>query len=70
LQARVLVSQPLGAETILDLDCGGIEMVARVDAQNRVASGDIVDLHLRMERSQLFDPSTGENLTARIGKDA
>jgi multiple sugar transport system ATP-binding protein len=60
LRARVVVAQPIGAETILDLQCGEHELAARADARQDHRPGDLIDVHVNTARCHLFDPAGGK----------
>ena len=60
--ARVLVAQPIGAETLVDVACGGHELVARAESHDRFDRDSLIDLHFNMAKVHLFDSQTGEAL--------
>ncbi len=61
--ATVSLIEPLGDETLLFLDYGGpSSLVAKVDAEEKVAVGDRRSFTFRLDRVVLFDATTGERL--------
>jgi multiple sugar transport system ATP-binding protein len=60
--AKVVVAQPLGAETYLDLTCGSHELTVRVDSHQRYEREALLDAHFNTEKSHLFDPQDGQVL--------
>ena len=59
MEVRVVVIEPLGAETLVTFQCEGGELIARLPASVRFAPGDLVTIHLNMDKFHLFDPATG-----------
>jgi len=59
-RAKVVVAQLLGAESILELTCGGNNIVARVDSHGTYEPQQEIDVHFNMSRCHLFDPHTEE----------
>ena len=58
--ATVSLVEPLGDETLVFLDYGGpSSLVAKVDAEEKVAVGDRRSLTFRLDRVVLFDGKTG-----------
>jgi len=58
--ATVSLIEPLGDETLLFLDYGGpSSLVAKVDAEEKVALGDHRSFTFRLDRVVLFDGTTG-----------
>ncbi|HEU5319393.1 MAG TPA: TOBE domain-containing protein, partial [Methylomirabilota bacterium] len=58
--ATVSLLEPLGDETLVFLDYGGpASLVAKVDAEDKVAVGDRRPLTFRLDRVALFDLETG-----------
>jgi len=53
--ARVIVVEPMGNETLLTLDYHGQRLVARVSADSRLEPGQTVWVHLPTERVLTFD---------------
>jgi ABC-type sugar transport system ATPase subunit len=56
-QARVLVVEPMGSETLLTLDYRGQRLVARVAGDARYEPGQTVSVTLPPERTLTFDAS-------------
>ncbi|WP_022705165.1 ABC transporter ATP-binding protein [Pseudorhodobacter ferrugineus] len=54
-EGRVVLLEPLGAETLAYVDIGGQEVVARADGRNPPALGAVVQLHVAPENLHLFD---------------
>ena len=46
------------------MNVGGQDVVAIVDAENRVRPGDIVQLAFPLSKLHLFDPDSGASLAA------
>jgi ABC-type sugar transport system ATPase subunit len=62
--ATVSLIEPLGDGTLVFLDHGGPgSLVARVDAEEKVAVGDRRAFTFRMDRVVLFDPATGGRIS-------
>jgi multiple sugar transport system ATP-binding protein len=57
----VLVS-PLGSEQHVNVQVGDVELVVRAAKEQRIASGDRIDLAIDPQRLHLFDASTNETL--------
>jgi len=64
-RATADVVEYLGNEELLHLNVGGRDVVAIVDSENRVKPGDVLDLHVPLEKLHLFDAESGASLTAR-----
>lgn len=62
LGAEVLVSQPLGAETIVDLNSELGELVVRANGNVAVSRGERVRLAWEVQRLHVFDAETGHSL--------
>jgi multiple sugar transport system ATP-binding protein len=58
-RARVNVVEALGGEQLIYLGAGNQELIAKVDAHERVSVGDSLDLSLASEHVHFFDASTG-----------
>ena len=56
-EARVLVVEPMGSETLLTLDYRGQRLVARVAGDARFEPGQRVSVHLPPDRTLVFDQS-------------
>ena len=59
VQAVVLLTEPLGAETLVTFKVGDCELVARCAASFSLKSGTDVTLHLAGSRMHLFDADSG-----------
>jgi multiple sugar transport system ATP-binding protein len=57
-QSRADVVEYLGNEELLHVMVGGIDVVAVVSAARRVRPGDVVTLHIPLEKVHLFDAET------------
>ena len=60
--ATVSLLEPLGSETLATLNIGQTEMIARLSASFRAASGTPATLHLHPDHLHLFDPISGNAL--------
>jgi ABC-type sugar transport system ATPase subunit len=60
LRGTVSVLEPLGADTLVAVDCGGHKVVARLPGDCSLRLGEPVKLALDAERIVLFDPQTGQ----------
>ena len=63
LRARVRVVEPLGDEIVVYLSTDYHEVVAKVPSEQRVAVDEAVGLEFRCEKTHLFDPGTGKNVS-------
>ena len=62
--ATVSLIEPLGDETLVFLDYGGpASLVAKVDAEEKLAVGDRRALSFRLDRVVLFDAQTGGRIS-------
>lgn len=59
IDAQVVLLEPLGAETLVTLQCGAAEMVARLPAQFRQAPGTPVTVYVNPAHFHLFDAASG-----------
>jgi len=59
LPATLRLAEPIGHETIVQLDTPGGPLTARLAADFRAAPGDALSMHLRPANLHLFDPATG-----------
>ena len=55
VKAEVVVSELLGAETMLYSKVGGTEFISRVDARDFHSPGEVIDLAFNMNKSHFFD---------------
>ena len=62
MRGIVSVIEPLGADTLVALDCGGEKVVARLPGDIVLRLSDPVLLALEPESIVLFDPETGLRL--------
>jgi len=62
--AEVLLVQPLGADTILRLRCGGHALTARVPADQQHRVGERLEVFLDTAKSHLFDPLSGRTIVS------
>lgn len=58
LQAKVVVSELLGSETMLYTEIDETELIARVDPTDEHTPGDNIELTIDMAKSHYFDPET------------
>ena len=61
---RVAITEPLGNETLVLLDFGGREWVARMLNPRPLASGSNVNVSFDLSRAHLFDAASGRSLGA------
>ncbi len=59
IDAKVVVVEPLGAETLVTFACSGGEMVARMPPGIVFSPGDVTGIFLDMGKSHLFDRASG-----------
>ncbi len=62
LPAQVVVTEPLGAETLVTVRLGGQELVARARPDLPARPGDAITARFDLDRLHLFDPTSGEAL--------
>ncbi|MBI4608045.1 MAG: ABC transporter ATP-binding protein [Candidatus Rokubacteria bacterium] len=61
--ATVSLTEPMGDETLVFLDYGGpVSLVAKVDAEEKVAAGDRRRFGFNLDRLRFFDAATGERI--------
>ena len=60
LPARLVLQEPLGAETLITAQVGDAEWIARVAASFRGHPGDALTLHVHPAHLHLFDLQTGQ----------
>lgn len=58
IKAEVTVSELLGAETMLYVKSGDVELVLRIDARDTYKPGEQVELTLNVANGYFFDPET------------
>jgi hypothetical protein len=64
LEARVVVLEPLGAETLVTLACEGGELIARLPPNLPFSAGQNTAVWVNMDKCHLFDKDTGMVLRA------
>lgn len=64
LKVAVVVVEPLGAETLVTLQCDTGEMVARMPPNVRFAPGTEITVYFDLDKLHLFDPASGMALNA------
>ena len=64
LEARVVVIEPLGAETLVTLACEGGELVGRLPPEVPFAPGQQTGVWVNMDKFHLFDTASGGVLRA------
>ena len=62
LDGTVVLVEPLGAETLVTLRCGGCELMARMAASFMLPPGASTTVHLHADDLHLFDADTGRSL--------
>ena len=60
MKSKVNLAEPLGTETLIFTNLGNIEIVSRMFTPELVKAGDILDFSLNLDRTYLFDNSTGK----------
>ncbi|MEM8822271.1 MAG: sn-glycerol-3-phosphate ABC transporter ATP-binding protein UgpC [Pseudomonadota bacterium] len=58
LSNRVGVTEPSGADTFVTMTLGGKDVIARMRADTTVASGEMFDFAVNMEKAVAFNPQT------------
>ena len=64
LDARVVVIEPLGAESLVTLACEGGELIARLPPNVPFTPGEQAGVWVNMDKFHLFDATTGSVLRA------
>jgi multiple sugar transport system ATP-binding protein len=64
LRATIDVVEFLGNEELLHLRVGEHDLVAIVDAAHRVKPGDVLEMHVPIDKIHLFDQDEGKALTS------
>jgi multiple sugar transport system ATP-binding protein len=64
LQMRVIVSEYLGAQSVLVCRCGPHEVLAEIASTDRIKAGEARTFAVVPEEIMLFDKATGERLRA------
>jgi multiple sugar transport system ATP-binding protein len=62
VEARVVISEPLGAETLVTFQVGQVELVARCPASFKAPAGTVQNLYLDPQAMHLFCQSSGQAL--------
>ena len=62
LEANVVGSQFLGAEHLVELDCGGPRLLARIEGSDEFSPGQSCRVTVDPDHVHLFDPGTGSRL--------
>jgi multiple sugar transport system ATP-binding protein len=65
LAVKVVVVEPLGAETLVTFQCGAGELVARLPPATKLTPGEQVTLCLNMDKMHLFDTEDGSAIGIR-----
>ncbi|TAG28703.1 MAG: sn-glycerol-3-phosphate ABC transporter ATP-binding protein UgpC [Burkholderiales bacterium] len=60
--AQVVITEPLGAETLVTFQVGNCEIVARCPASFAGKPGERMSIHLAQEHMHLFDAASGAHL--------
>ena len=58
ISGAIAIVEPLGAETLLTLDAGGANIVARLGADTQAQVGERIDFFFDPATTYLFDPAT------------
>ncbi|MEM8849080.1 MAG: ABC transporter ATP-binding protein [Pseudomonadota bacterium] len=64
LEMRVIVSEYLGAQSVLVCRCGPAEVLAEIGSADRIPSGESRTFAVAEDEIMLFDKATGERLRA------
>ena len=62
IEANVEITEMMGAETYLYLECEGIPLTARVSPRSTARSGDRIRVALDPNRIHLFDKETEKTI--------
>ena len=62
LTCEVVVTEPLGSETLVTLQCGAGDFIGRFPPDIALKAGDRAQIGIAMDRFHLFDPQTGRAL--------
>ena len=63
LELEVILSEPLGTETLLFTELAGVEIQAKMLNPRDVASGEILKFHLHVDKCHIFDAQTSKAIT-------
>jgi ABC-type sugar transport system ATPase subunit len=69
-EARVVVVEPMGSETVLILECAGQRVTARAEADRIAEPGGSSWIAPALERAVFFDVETGRRLAAATAEAA
>lgn len=62
VECNVEITEMMGAEIYLYLDCEGIPLTARVSSRSTVRSGDVIQIAIDPNRIHIFDKETEETI--------
>ena len=62
VSCEVSVVQLLGSDSLVELDCGGNVIMARLDARHSCRTGEMIEVCFSARRGHWFDASTGRRL--------
>jgi len=62
LEARVEVVEPLGNETNLHLDVGGVRLVGKCEGHRPVRAGQVLRMSLNLRHLHIFDAKTTRSI--------
>ena len=63
MEAKVEVTELMGAEIFLYLNCEGNNITARVDPTSTTQAGDVIKMAINTKNVHVFDKDTEVNLT-------
>ncbi|MGR3493352.1 MAG: TOBE domain-containing protein, partial [Shimia sp.] len=58
IDLRVVVSEYVGAQSVLICDCGGARVTVELKSETPIALGETLRFSIRPEGLHLFDPTT------------
>ena len=70
VEAKVEVTELMGAETYLYLDVNGVSLTARVDPRTRAKSGDVIKIGFDVNKLHMFDKETEMAILNRTVKES
>jgi multiple sugar transport system ATP-binding protein len=62
IEGIVEVVEPLGAEVLVSVNCGGHNIMARIDPQTQARPNEKIELVVDTDRIHLFDPDTEKRI--------
>ncbi len=62
IAAQVVLTEPIGHETLVSLDLGPHRVVMRHRPDFRIGAGEYMQLHFNPQKVHLFDPDTGQRV--------